>query len=269
MHIVCLTKRIGNDFIKINEFQTQNGDGTVIQYNKDFYYVCLQRNDNLKCVDGFKIHKLDVNASNENILIRYLPERYIWENIMNSMEIEYADELDNYINRIKKEITSDKYLENGMQTDIDIYIGDEIKDTTFDNKETMEIGNHNNNYMIDFTNSGIPVYIQKSNFIPSNGLCWHIRAKFYICDSCNQSFLELENMELGDSYFPTNIELVQIWFKKIANKVFTFRIYHISDYNYMLDVSLIEGNNVIQIRNDIISPQYKFILKENAIFNKG
>ena len=28
-----------------------------------------------------KIHKLDVNASNENILIRYLPERYIWENI--------------------------------------------------------------------------------------------------------------------------------------------------------------------------------------------
>jgi hypothetical protein len=37
----------------------------------------------------------------------------------------------------------------------------------------------------------------------------------------------------------------------------------------MLDVSLIEGNNVIQIRNDIISPQYKFILKENAIFNKG
>ena len=62
-------------------------------------------------------------------------------------------------------------------------------------------------------------------------------------------------MELGDSYFPTNIELVQIWFKKIANKVFTFRIYHISDYNYMLDVSLIEGNNVIQIRNDIISPQ--------------
>ena len=45
VHIVCLTKRIGNDFIKINEFQTQNGDGTVIQYNKDFYYVCLQRND--------------------------------------------------------------------------------------------------------------------------------------------------------------------------------------------------------------------------------
>lgn len=269
VHIVCLTKRIGNDFIKINEFQTQNGDGTVIQYNKDFYYVCLQRNDNLKCVDGFKIHKLDVNASNENILIRYLPERYIWENIINRMEIEYADELDNYINRIKKEITSDKYLENGMQTDIDIYIGDEIKDTTFDNKETMEIGNHNNNYMIDFTNSGIPVYIQKSNFIPSNGLCWHIRAKFYICDSCNQSFLELENMELGDSYFPTNIELVQIWFKKIANKVFTFRIYHISDYNYMLDVSLIEGDKVIQIRNDIFSPQYKFILKENAIFNKG
>lgn len=37
----------------------------------------------------------------------------------------------------------------------------------------------------------------------------------------------------------------------------------------MLDVSLIEGDKVIQIRNDIFSPQYKFILKENAICSKG
>ena len=56
-----------------------------------------------------------------------------------------------------------------------------------------------------------------------------------------------------------------MWFKKIDGKVFTFRIYHVSDYNYVLNTVLVEGNHVMQVRNDIFSPQRKFVITEGAM----
>jgi len=60
--------------------------------------------------------------------------------------------------------------------------------------------------------------------------------------------------------------LVQIWFKKIDGKVFTFILHHISDYNYMLNVMLIEEGVITIVRTDIISPQREFVLTEGEVF---
>jgi len=46
----------------------------------------------------------------------------------------------------------------------------------------------------------------------------------------------------------------------------TYRIFHAFGYTYVLNVVLIEGNKITDIRNDIFSPKRKFALSEGGIF---
>lgn len=49
--------------------------------------------NNLKCKDGISIYRLNENAKEENILIRYIPKEYTWKNlytINNSLVNEYG-----------------------------------------------------------------------------------------------------------------------------------------------------------------------------------
>lgn len=258
---VVLTKLINNEFITICEFETQNsGFGTVIQYEENFYYIFLQYNYNLKNYDGIRVHKLGLNADTENILIQYLPEKYIWKNIYNT-PTSFEDSLTDYIESIKEVITSDEYLENGSANEILVYYGEEIEDADF-----VLTDDYNQYYKTDFTNIGLPIYIRKSNHIPSDyRSTWYLKAKFYIYDLETNSAMELDNLEINN-YSPSGTKLVQMWFKEIEQKVFTFRVYHISDYNYMLDVILLEGDKITEIRTDIFSPYRIFKLTEGQEF---
>ena len=75
-------------------------------------------------------------------------------------------------------------------------------------------------------------------------------------------------MKLGDySSYPFDIEIQQIWFKKINGQVLTFSVYYLSDYNYMLDVILVNGDKVTRVRSDIFTPdQSRFVMTEGRIF---
>jgi len=61
-------------------------------------------------------------------------------------------------------------------------------------------------------------------------------------------------------------ELIQMWFKEIEDKVFTFCVYHTSEYSYMLNVILVENDKVITIRTDIFSPKRQFLISEGDLF---
>ena len=126
----------------------------------------------------------------------------------------------------------------------------------------------NEYYKIDFTNTGIPIYMRKSSFEPSNtDSVWHLQSRFYIRNQQDDSIVTLQNMELN-SAIPNskNPVLVQMWFKEMEGKVYTFCLYHVSDYNYMLNVVRLEGNEVNRIRTDILSPQRHFVLTEGERF---
>lgn len=260
---IVLTRRINGEFEKICEFQTQNnGYGKVIQYEDDFYYVFMEYNYMLKIYDRIRMYKLGLNAASENIIIKYLPEKFIWKNIYNA-NTNYDSSLDDYVDSIKDTITSDEYLENGSGIGANVFYGDEEEATDF-----LLSDDANHYYKIDFANLGIPVYMTKSIFTPSDyRSTQHLRAKFYIYNYQDDSYVELENLELG-KYLPLDIELEQMWFKKINNKVLTFRVYHISDYNYALNIALIEGDNVTQLRTDIFSPQRKFEIVEGDLYKE-
>ena len=124
-------------------------------------------------------------------------------------------------------------------------------------------------YQIDFANIGVPVYMRKHSRFPQHFPCF-VRAEFYLCDEERDEVLKLENMGLGvDSSYPfgLGLEIQQIWFKEISGQVLTFCVYYLSDYNYVLDVILVNGDKITRVRSDVFVPdQSRFVLTEGRIF---
>lgn len=263
---VKLTKRIEDELVLISEFQTQNsGYGRVIQFNDDFYYVFLEYNYNLKNYDGVRIYKLGDNSGKENLKIKYLPENYIWKNIYNSSE---KIELNGYIESIKTDITSDEYLENGRMEGPAVFYGDEEEAESFIVQENEERYFSNEYYRIDFANIGVPVYMRKSSFIPSSYRDgWHLRSNFYLQNPDDDAITELDKLEIGYSTSMGEPALVQMWFKEIKGQIYTCCLYHVSDYNYVLNVFLLEGEEITRMRTDMICPKRHFILIEGEVYH--
>lgn len=57
--------------------------------------------------------------------------------------------------------------------------------------------------------------------------------------------------------------LVQMWFKRIGDKVYSFFLYHVEDYNYVLQTTLIEGVDIKLVRSDVLVPQRHFVISED------
>ncbi len=86
---------------------------------------------------------------------------------------------------------------------------------------------------------------------------------FFLRNPIDDTIVALENMKLEHTViYQKQPELVQMWFKEMEGKVYTFCLYHVSDYNYMLNVVRLEGNEVNRIRTDILSTRRHFVLTE-------
>ncbi|MDE5598945.1 MAG: hypothetical protein K2J04_14105, partial [Lachnospiraceae bacterium] len=258
-----LTELVNGEFVRISEFETSNaGYGTVIQYEDEFYYIFLQNNYSMKIYDGVRIYKLGENMEYENLQIKHLPYAFVWKNLYNTSE---GRKLDNYIKSIQDEITSEEYLDNGTDgSGMGVYFGDEEEVEEDFIVPENDVYASNTYQQIDFTNMGIPIYMRKSNHIPSNYYTtWSLISRFYLRNPLNDSIVTLQNMKISGSSEP---EVVQMWFKEMDGKVYTFCLYHVSDYNYMLNVVRLEGNQVNRIRTDILSPQRSFVLTEGEFY---
>ena len=269
--MIELTKLENDEFVIISSFETQNnGYGRVIQYGEGFYYVFIEYNYNLKNYDGIRIHKLGENAAEDNLLIKYLPYNYVWKNVYMTTD---GESLNTYLEGIKGDITSDTYLENGLAKDVDVFCGDEIKDEDFGVQNVDEFYFSSHYHKADFANIGVPIYMRKSNFIPSDYRnVWQFKCRFFLQNPENDSVWELDQMEIGASGavpYQDRLVLVQMWFKEIEGKVYTLCLYHAFDYNYVLNVYAIEGDKAEQIRTDILSPQRQFVLTEGERFFSG
>ena len=149
----------------------------------------------MKIYGGIRLYKIGANTETENILIQYIPEEYIWKNIYTAESNSNA-QLDRYLEAIKQEITSKQYLEVGAGEDIKVFYGDEVEETTILPDEVNEY------FKVNFFNNGVPIYIAKSMFEPSdyrNRL--YLRSEFYFYDSQNQAFEELSNLSASFMQF--------------------------------------------------------------------
>ncbi|MCI9140927.1 MAG: hypothetical protein HFI78_15015 [Lachnospiraceae bacterium] len=86
-------------------------------------------------------------------------------------------------------------------------------------EETLKVCYWSGKYIWKYyyqTNMEIPVYIRKSNFIPSNySFTWHLRVRFFMEDPIKENIKELEEMRIGrEAALSYHLKLVQMWFEE-------------------------------------------------------
>lgn len=104
-------------------------------------------------------------------------------------------------------------------------------------------------YKMDIANMGVPVYME--SYLFTGGIPESIITHFYLYDEEGGSWKEIPQLEIDDPY----TSLLQMWFKKFGDVVYTFRVYHVFDYNYIFNVSVLEGDILTEKGTYIISPR--------------
>lgn len=251
-----LSEKINEEIITIASFDMQNeGRGKVICYEEEFYFIYLLYNYNLKYYDGIYLYRLGMNVEEDNLCIRCVPQEYIWDCKLALKEYD-ENEIDDYINQIKGELMSGYYVEVGK----DISCLQRVDDDSKLAKEFSSISDDQEYYKVDFANIGVPIYYQTTIFTPSNDyLTVHLTGEFYLYDYEKGREIKLFELKTDTE---SDDQLVQMWFHEINNRIYTFQIYHLDGYNYLLSVRYVAGNDVTIVRQEHIIPRFGFEITE-------
>lgn len=255
-YYMTLKVRNGKGLDEIASFGTlYHPKGRVIKDGGNYYYIFFQHNYNLKCNDGIRAYRLNENAGRENILVRYIPEEYVWENLYMTEDKLVRD----YVENIRDVITSEEYIERGARYNYyNVMEGDETKDT-----EDLSTEGNKEFYKIDFTNTEIPVYIERVLYEPSNSYQGQICLKFsfYLYNTEKEEMVKFDALNFDNNDKTAN-GLLQMWFKEFNGKVYTFQLYAMDDFSYMLNVFLVERGRITPVRVDYILPKRTIVVEE-------
>ncbi len=258
---VEIREYVNGEFVCLDHFGVPyEGGGSVITYQDEYYYIALQFNRNLTECDEIRIHKLGANVATENIRIRYIPSAYTWTTVYANEAYE-AEAIESYISDIQDDFWGSGYIEDGtIYNDLINYVGDEVAVDDF----SEELSERHEVYVVDFANIGMPIYVNKWIFEPSGVYkAAHINLTYYVESLDEIGFEAIEEIE----YKPyLQHELIQLWFREIDGKIYTFELFYLGNYNYLLNVMLMEGDQVTQINKTILTPEWKFEFIEGTVF---
>lgn len=258
LYNIYLAELIDEQLVVHECFEAQGeGLGRVIKYGQYYYYIYLRYNQNLKIYDGIKIHKLEQDAEHENIIIRYIPKEYVVENLLISHN-STNKKIELYIKEIMDDLLTNEYLEMGRDDAWDYFIGDEVAEEQFPLESEYE------KYVkADIANTGADVYFQKKIFIPSNSaFSAYYKTDFYLWDETNEEVLKIDELNINGM---SQNQLVQLWFKEFDELTYTFRVFHLENYEYVFDVSIVERNEITLLRRDLLLPLCSFELTERCV----
>ncbi len=274
-----LMKREGNELVRVQTiYKKSHGRGELIQYGKMFYYVYLNENDCNKDFDGIRLVKLNDKAgeNTDSVWIFFVPMKYVWNDLSGEL-VKDKEEIDAYIESVKEELlildeTAEEYgrpihyLGYGDEYSVThTYFGDEKKGDVF-NLKNDPYGIENDVdmfYKLDMANCGLPLYFSKDKKI-YDYTGEYMDARFFYYDSQEKSYKELEQLGYSNGGL-SNINLVQMWFKEIGEKIYTCQVYHVGGYNYIFQMLLLEGNRSSVVRTAIIPAKKKFVVMEEKI----
>lgn len=258
---VRVTERSGDTFKCLSEFgaTTDDEEGRVVRCGDEFYYISRYYTFNGKDCEGISLCRLTDDWEREILSIRYLPETFVWEKIYAAEESpDVQKKMNVYIERLKEILLQGNYLGiKGQFKEADLYSGDEIR-SDFIMVPSLYAGHSGAAYPVDLANCDRPVYVWKGH---DSDRANSLQVRFYYVDYRTGDRVEFENAGIDGYGGDNGMDLIQMWFKEIEGKVYTFRLYYVSDYSYMLNVSLLEKSNVKMVRTYLLSPEKAFIVE--------
>lgn len=247
-------------FVEINIYKESDGELTVlnnwvsldinarvIEYNHALYFIESSYNYYSKYTDTIYIYSLGSEQIKDYVTIELQPNYFEWEEVFNNHQ-SYEKSISSYIDSIKNDLMD----KSPINDDIQVYLGDETSRYNEDKRLRLKsVGGDFDYYEIDFNNDGEPEYIEKRFWFPSNSMRLYLINNLY-------RFTDKRAISITGNFYRDSSTLIQLWFKEIEGKVFTFRLFLNDGYNYFLNVSLVENTNITQVQSYIIVPKKVF-----------
>ncbi|HEY9058896.1 MAG TPA: hypothetical protein VIO64_00100 [Pseudobacteroides sp.] len=253
---IHLYKETDGELKVLDDWTSLDLNARVIKYNGKLYFIESSYNYYSKYTDTIYIYRLVPDKIKDFVAIEFKPNKFEWEEVFNNHQ-PYEKNITSYVASIKDDLMSKSPIDDNIQ----VYLGDEKNKIDADKKLRLKsVGRDHDYYEIDFNNDGEPEYFERHFWFPSNYTTLHLINNIY-------KFTNNRTVSIDGDFSRENSTLIQLWFKKIQGKVFTFRLFLNSGYNYFLNVSLVEDTNVTQIQSYLIAPKNKFnISAKNAKF---
>lgn len=219
----------------------------VIKYNNDLYLIERSYNYYSKYTDTIHICRLVPDKIKDFVAIELKPNKFEWEEVFNNHQ-PYEKNITSYVTSIKDDLMAKSPIDDNIQ----IYLGDEKNKFDHDKKLRLKsVGGDHDYYEIDFNNDGESEYFERHFWFPSNYTTLLLINNFY-------KFTDKRTISINGDFNRDNSTLIQLWFKEIEGKVFTFRLFLNDGYNYFLNVSLVEDTNITQVQSYLIVPKNEF-----------
>jgi len=229
-------------FYNSAEFRSNNL--RIFPYDNDIY-VIDNRKVYLPNETGFiKVYKLQSDGKSNYAEVKLALQSYNWDQIFGNGESNEAA-VSEYLEELKQgplSIDNINKLRNGLfHADETEYFDNNrflrLKTVTFGREDFFEI---------DFDNDGEKEYILYNfgGWISVYGSAY----KF------NDESLTI----LNDDWTSNNKQIVQLWFKELNGKVFTFQLLLCDRSYYILNISLIENGDITQVQNHLILPEVHY-----------
>lgn len=251
---INIYKETDGELTYVDSWASLDIDARIIKYNHVLYFIESSYNYYSKYTDTIYIYRLGTEQIKDYVTIVLQPNQFECKEVFNNHQ-SYEKSISSYIDSIKKELMD----KSPINDEIQVYLGDETDNYNEDKRLRLKsVGGDFDYYEIDFNNDGEPEYIEKRFVFPSNSLSLYITSNLY-------RISDKRTISINGDFNRDSSMLIQLWFKEIEGKVFTFRLFLNDGYNYFLNVSLVENTNITQVQSYIIVPKKDFSISTREL----
>lgn len=236
-----------------NIIDLQVSNAMVLEYSGDMFLIKKEYPDQKENYLGnITVSRLGkgTNEKEAETVMTFSPKvtDFRWEKLY-GCGLSYEQEVGQYIDAIKSELMQASVTPGRL----DFYTGDEVIEADADRQARLKsfAKTHEPLYYIDFNNDGQSDYLYRRR--PANSTDFEIAYSVYRFVD-NRVVMFDDDME--NDWKSTG--LIQLWYKEIDGKVFTFELFIESGDYYGLNVSLIEGDKITQVQSYLIMPELKY-----------
>ena len=244
---ITIYKESDGELKDVDRLVSLDLDARVIKYNENLYLIESSYNYNSKYTDTINIYRLVTDKIKDFVAIELKPNKYECEEVYNNHQ-PYERTITSYVDSRKDDILASSTIDDNIK----VYLGDENSKFNNDKKSRLKsVGGDHDYYEIDFNNDGEPEYFERDFWFPSNSTTLHLIYNFY-------KFSDNRIISINGDFDKANSTLLQLWFKEIDGKVFTFRLFLKDQKNYFLNISLVEDTNITQVQSYLFAPKNEF-----------
>lgn len=238
------------EMILFNSVEFHSDKLRVFLYDNDIYVVTKNIRDNPGNTGSIDIYKLQSEGEGNYASVKIDINNYRWEKIYGNGESSETT-INEYLEEIKRgQLTKENLDIFSYRT----FHGDETKVTDLNRLSRIYAVefSYTNAYEIDFNNDGEAECILYSYGDSTYGGVYDIAYKF-----SNGGLVKI-----AAGWTEPDERVVQLWFKELDDKIYTFQLILCDNNYYILNASLIEDSNITQVQNYLILPEVKYELSK-------